>query len=302
MKKKILSSVLFGATMLSLFSDTVYAEDLKTVPNNAVDVSLHHTAEINVDLEEKISVLVGKASREIKIITKEDIQNEKDNVTKFMETLNLREQDKINYQKELSEFDDLKKISSLKDKYKQISDTNTEEDVKIAQQKERERQAQLIEEAKRSSVENIPSFLDEADQALWNSIGDSYKNDSSLAGLTPHVAKMKVFLGEKFGINSFSLFRPGDTDGVGTGHGDGLAIDLMVPMGTFENKNDLGDEISNYLAKNFNELKINYIIWEQRFYMNMSNIYGPGYSWNIMDDRGSITQNHYDHVHISFKQ
>lgn len=27
--------------------------------------------------------------------------------------------------------------------------------------------------------------------------------------------------------------------------------------------------------------------------------YGPANTWNPMPDRGSVTENHYDHVHVS---
>ena len=35
-----------------------------------------------------------------------------------------------------------------------------------------------------------------------------------------------------------------------------------------------------------------YVIWEQRYWE-------PGSSWELMEDRGSITANHYDHVHVT---
>ena len=44
---------------------------------------------------------------------------------------------------------------------------------------------------------------------------------------------------------------------------------------------------------------ISYIIWKQRFYAPFNSIYGPANTWNPMSDRGSVTENHYDHVHVS---
>ena len=49
-----------------------------------------------------------------------------------------------------------------------------------------------------------------------------------------------------------------------------------------------------------NELGVYYIIWKQRFYMPQYNIYGSVNTWNLMPDRGGVTANHYDHVHVSF--
>lgn len=143
--------------------------------------------------------------------------------------------------------------------------------------------------AQKATEKTTTSFLDAEDQALYNKVKDLA--DSSTVGLTPHVAEMKKFLGAKFGITSFSLYRPGD----GGEHGKGLAIDLMVTGAK-------GDEIADYLVQNYSNLKIDYIIWEQKFYSPYNSIYGAGGTWGLMPDRGSITENHYDHVHISFKQ
>ena len=106
---------------------------------------------------------------------------------------------------------------------------------------------------------------------------------------------MKVALAKKFGITSFSMFRAGDDDGTGHGHNTGMSVDFMVPVGSAQ-----GDQLAEYLTKNMNELGVYYIIWKQRFYMPQFNIYGPANTWNLMPDRGGVTANHYDHVHVSF--
>ena len=96
----------------------------------------------------------------------------------------------------------------------------------------------------------------------------------------------------KFGISDAGGVRP-DDDGTGHGHGSGLAVDFMADKAT-------GDALSAYVAKNFSSLGVYYQIWQQRYYMNMTNIYGPANTWNYMPDRGGATANHMDHVHISF--
>ncbi len=121
--------------------------------------------------------------------------------------------------------------------------------------------------------------------------------DPAMNGLTPHTKKMKVALAKKFGITSFSLFRAGDDDGTGHGHNSGMAVDFMVPVNSAQ-----GDQLAEYLTKHMDELGVYYIIWKQRFYMPQQNIYGPANTWNIMPNRGGITANHYDHVHVSFKK
>ncbi|MFR7057760.1 peptidoglycan-binding protein LysM, partial [Streptococcus pneumoniae] len=93
-----------------------------------------------------------------------------------------------------------------------------------------------------------------------------------------------------FGITSFSGYRPGDSGD----HGKGLAIDFMVPE-----RSELGDKIAEYAIQNMASRGISYIIWKQRFYAPFDSKYGPANTWNPMPDRGSVTENHYDHVHVS---
>lgn len=111
------------------------------------------------------------------------------------------------------------------------------------------------------------------------------------SGLQPQVAAFKEEVANTFGITSFSGYRPGDPQD----HGKGLAIDFMVPVSSA-----LGDQVADYAIANMGARNISYIIWKQRFYSPYPSIYGPAYTWNPMPDRGSVTENHYDHVHVSF--
>lgn len=113
---------------------------------------------------------------------------------------------------------------------------------------------------------------------------------SENAGLQPQTAAFKEEVAKLFGITSFSGYRPGDSGD----HGKGLAIDFMVPVSSA-----LGDKIAEYAVQNMASRGINYIIWKQRFYAPYDSKYGPAYTWNPMPDRGSVTENHYDHVHVS---
>ena len=113
---------------------------------------------------------------------------------------------------------------------------------------------------------------------------------SENAGLQPQTAAFKEEVANLFGITSFSGYRPGDRGD----HGKGLAIDFMVPVSSA-----LGDQIADYAIQNMASRGINYIIWKQRFYAPYDSKYGPAYTWNPMPDRGSVTENHYDHVHVS---
>lgn len=113
---------------------------------------------------------------------------------------------------------------------------------------------------------------------------------SENAGLQPQTAAFKEEIANLFGITSFSGYRPGDSGD----HGKGLAIDFMV-----SERSELGDKIAEYAIQNMASRGISYIIWKQRFYAPFDSKYGPANTWNPMPDRGSVTENHYDHVHVS---
>lgn len=75
------------------------------------------------------------------------------------------------------------------------------------------------------------------------------------------------------------------------------ALDILASSayGSYPSDNyALGDRVANYALNNWSANRIWYVIWRQRIN------YNDGAGWQFMADRGSITQNHYDHVHVSF--
>jgi len=74
------------------------------------------------------------------------------------------------------------------------------------------------------------------------------------------------------------------------GHPSGLALDYMVGSNAA-----LGDEIVAYHLAHWDELGVQYIIWQQRM------LSSPGGSWTQMENRGSPTANHMDHVHVNYR-
>ena len=56
--------------------------------------------------------------------------------------------------------------------------------------------------------------------------------------------------------------------------------------------NELGDRVAQFTLDHQPEHGVWYVIWRQR--------YNNGSGWDPMADRGGITANHYDHVHVSF--
>ena len=109
--------------------------------------------------------------------------------------------------------------------------------------------------------------------------------------LKPQAEAFRQEIAAKFGITNIGGYREGDPED----HGQGLAVDVMVPTSS-----ELGDQVAQYAIDNMDRAGISYIIWKQQFYMPVDNIYGPANTWNQMPDRGGDTANHYDHVHISF--
>ena len=114
---------------------------------------------------------------------------------------------------------------------------------------------------------------------------------TSNEGLRPQTIKFKEQVINELGLTDIGGYRPGDPED----HGKGLAVDVMVPESSA-----IGDQVAQYAIDHMQENGISYIIWKQRFYAPVNNIYGPANTWNEMPDRGSVTENHYDHVHVSF--
>ena len=194
---------------------------------------------------------------------------------------------------------------------KKTAETKAAADAKLKQEAEAKAKAAKEAEAKKAAELKAKQEADEKAKAAKEAeakqtttvagglpeVTAAELADPAMNGLTPHTKKMKVALAKKFGITSFSLFRAGDDDGTGHGHNSGMAVDFMVPVNSAQ-----GDQLAEYLTKHMDELGVYYIIWKQRFYMPQQNIYGPANTWNIMPNRGGVTANHYDHVHVSFKK
>ncbi|TDQ47991.1 coiled-coil domain-containing protein [Actinorugispora endophytica] len=114
-------------------------------------------------------------------------------------------------------------------------------------------------------------------------------------GVTPRMAAIRDDLIGQFGAPyPVGCLRPGDSGE----HGSGRACDFMMSAGggmpSAENQ-QLGTQMAEYARNNADRLGIMYVIWEQKIWDSRN----PGAGWKPMSDRGSITQNHYDHVHVS---
>jgi hypothetical protein len=117
--------------------------------------------------------------------------------------------------------------------------------------------------------------------------------------ITPRTEQMRELVIEEFGESpengGVGCYRPDGGWVVGE-HPKGRACDFMVnPDGQMptEEQGERGDAIAQWAMDNAERLGIWYIIWRQRIW------YVDNQQWRQMNDRGSITENHFDHVHIS---
>lgn len=112
-----------------------------------------------------------------------------------------------------------------------------------------------------------------------------------LGPVQPQTVVVANTLGPMFGITTIGGWRPPETERYDkNGHPAGLALDFMV----FKDK-ATGDRLAAYIQQHADELGVKYVIWYQRIWSPVRASEG----WRPMADRGSITQNHKDHVHLS---
>jgi hypothetical protein len=106
---------------------------------------------------------------------------------------------------------------------------------------------------------------------------------------------VKDEIDRRFGpFGSIGCYRP-EASGE---HPLGRACDFMLSTGgvmpTGANVGR-GYDIAAWAQANASRLGIMYIIYRQKIW----DIRNPSAGWAPMEDRGSITANHYDHVHVS---
>ena len=100
-------------------------------------------------------------------------------------------------------------------------------------------------------------------------------------GLIPNAARVCSAVDSVFHLGSIGGFR-----GNAGEHSTGQAVDLMI------SGQSQGDAVAAFVQAHAGELNVKYVIWRQRYWE-------PGGSWEPMEDRGSPTANHMDHVHVT---
>jgi hypothetical protein len=86
---------------------------------------------------------------------------------------------------------------------------------------------------------------------------------------------------------------PGNSD-----HCCGKAIDLMISDAGGKATMS-GKSIAEWVMNNRGTLNLKYVIWGQKIWHPRDGVKSWA-KWSKMEDRDSITQNHWDHVHVSF--
>ncbi len=126
---------------------------------------------------------------------------------------------------------------------------------------------------------------------------DRFRPESPVIGdnITPRMRSVRDEVDLRFGpFGAIGCYRPGN-DGE---HPLGRACDFMLSSGGVmpdAASIQKGYDIAAWAQANAARLGIMYIIYRQRIW----DVRMGSSGWVPMEDRGSITANHYDHVHIS---
>lgn len=108
----------------------------------------------------------------------------------------------------------------------------------------------------------------------------------TVLGLKPRAMVVYNAVTAKWSFSSIGGYRASSR----SNHQFGGAIDFMTFSDTAK-----GRAVADYLVKNAAAFKVDHIIYQQKIWTP----YRP--FWRPMEDRGSPTQNHMDHVHVSVK-
>ncbi len=136
-------------------------------------------------------------------------------------------------------------------------------------------------------AENKPEkeqVTDASDADAAPSTGGQCTNGTSVSpGVSPNVVAVHQAVCAAFPeITTYGTFR-GDGE-----HAQGLAVDIMV-------SGDRGWQVAEFIRSNYSQFGVSYLIYSQQIW----SVDRSGEGWRGMEDRGSTTANHYDHVHVT---
>ncbi|MDH2429763.1 hypothetical protein [Sphaerisporangium sp. TRM90804] len=146
----------------------------------------------------------------------------------------------------------------------------------------------LIEEIKERLNDLVPTAPGKRANGAW-----APELPTGSDNITPRtrlmMAQVKAAFSLRFPVGCYRAENGGE-------HPLGRACDFMLSSGgamPSAAQAALGDEIAAWTIKNGRKLGVKYVIYRQRIY----NMGFPG--WRAMANRGGVTANHFDHVHIS---
>jgi hypothetical protein len=133
----------------------------------------------------------------------------------------------------------------------------------------------------RSSRSGTSSNSSSTSRSSASSYSRSISGRCGNLGLDASAARLCSAVDSVFHLHAIGGFRANAGE-----HGTGQAVDLMI------SGRSQGDAVAAWVQAHVGEFDVKYIIWRQRYWE-------PGSSWDPMEDRGSPTANHMDHVHVT---
>ncbi|CAN5377367.1 hypothetical protein BH11ACT8_BH11ACT8_31130 [soil metagenome] len=113
--------------------------------------------------------------------------------------------------------------------------------------------------------------------------GDCTNGTTVPDGVNENIKKVHAAVCAAFpDITTYGTFR-GDGE-----HAQGIAVDIMVSGAE-------GYRVADFVRAHYAELGVSYVIYSQHIW----SVQRSGEGFRAMPDRGSVTANHYDHVHVT---
>jgi hypothetical protein len=158
------------------------------------------------------------------------------------------------------------------------------------------KQAQQAAKAKVAGLREMVATLVGQQQRIKRLLAQFHPQSPVIGdNITPRMREVRDEIDRRFGpFSAIGCYRPGN-DGE---HPLGRACDFMLSSGgvmPIASSIQLGYDIAAWAQANASRLGIMYIIYRQRIW----DVRMASSGWVPMENRGSITANHYDHVHIS---
>ena len=183
-----------------------------------------------------------------------------------------------------------------------LSTTNQEKVDQLDQALSRDEVARSNAEERLAEVEEDMDELEERRMDVGRLIADHQDQPmQSHNNLTPRTEQMRDLAIQEFGrgddVGGVGCYREEGGFVVGE-HPLGRACDFMLhPSGGMPSEEEVqrGWDISEWAMDNADDLGIMYVIYRQQIW----DVRRGDTDWRDMSDRGNITENHFDHVHIS---